>query len=102
MRALLTALLSVCLVASVVTEVRATGSVAPPDAYAYLDNPRMTGEGQQAPHAELRPYADVASAARREERTPYTASLDGQWKIAVKKIILQNDYVPTLLDIYCL
>ncbi|MDB5582969.1 MAG: hypothetical protein JWR80_8145 [Bradyrhizobium sp.] len=27
---------------------------------------------------------------------------DGQWRIAMKKIILQNDYVPTLLDIYCL
>ncbi|HWO64538.1 MAG TPA: glycoside hydrolase family 2 TIM barrel-domain containing protein [Umezawaea sp.] len=86
MRALLTALLSVCLVAGVVTEARGDRSVAAPDAYAYLDNPRMTGEGQQAPHAELRPYADVASAARREERTPYTASLDGQWKIAMADV----------------
>ncbi len=27
---------------------------------------------------------------------------DGQWRIARKKIMLQNDYVPTMLDIYCL
>ncbi|MEO6082795.1 MAG: glycoside hydrolase family 2 TIM barrel-domain containing protein [Umezawaea sp.] len=43
----------------------------------------MTGEGQEAPHTELRPYASAASAARQDERTPYTASLDGQWKIAM-------------------
>jgi beta-galactosidase len=55
----------------------------PPDAYAYLDNPRMTGEGQQAPHAELRPYADEAAATRHEDSTPYTRSLDGDWKISM-------------------
>ncbi|MCP2164962.1 glycoside hydrolase family 2 TIM barrel-domain containing protein [Goodfellowiella coeruleoviolacea] len=52
-----------------------------PDVYAYLENPGMTGEGQQAPHAVLRPYADVAAAVRHEENTPYTLSLDGDWKI---------------------
>jgi len=27
---------------------------------------------------------------------------DGNWMIARKKTILQNDYVPTMLDIYCI
>ncbi|MEV4315350.1 glycoside hydrolase family 2 TIM barrel-domain containing protein [Actinocrispum sp. NPDC049592] len=61
----------------------ATAAPPGPDAYAYLDNPRMTGEGQEAPHASLRPYGDTASAARHEENTPFTASLDGAWKIAM-------------------
>lgn len=26
---------------------------------------------------------------------------DGGWRIAGKKIVLQNDYVPTMLDFYC-
>ncbi len=26
---------------------------------------------------------------------------DGNWKIARKKILLQNDHIPTMLDIYC-
>jgi 3-phenylpropionate/cinnamic acid dioxygenase small subunit len=26
---------------------------------------------------------------------------DGTWKIAKKKIEMQNDYIPTMLDIYC-
>jgi 3-phenylpropionate/cinnamic acid dioxygenase small subunit len=26
---------------------------------------------------------------------------DGDWRIARKKILLQNDYIPTMLDIYC-
>ncbi|WP_246257763.1 glycoside hydrolase family 2 TIM barrel-domain containing protein [Amycolatopsis anabasis] len=61
----------------------AAADPAAPDAYAYLDNPRMTGEGQQPPHAELRPYADETAAAQRGERTPYTLGLDGDWKIAM-------------------
>ena len=52
-----------------------------PDAYAYLDNPRMTGEGQQPPHAELRPYATTRAAARHGERSPFVQSLDGDWRI---------------------
>ncbi|WP_232376251.1 glycoside hydrolase family 2 TIM barrel-domain containing protein [Amycolatopsis aidingensis] len=63
--------------------VPASAAEPPPDAYTYLDDPRMTGEGQQEPHAELRPYADAESAARRTEDTPYTRSLDGDWKIAM-------------------
>jgi 3-phenylpropionate/cinnamic acid dioxygenase small subunit len=26
---------------------------------------------------------------------------DGDWRIAKKKIVLQNDYIPTMLDVYC-
>ncbi|HEY6721688.1 MAG TPA: aromatic-ring-hydroxylating dioxygenase subunit beta [Burkholderiales bacterium] len=26
---------------------------------------------------------------------------EGHWRIARKKILLQNDYIPTMLDIYC-
>ena len=25
----------------------------------------------------------------------------GEWRIAKKKILLQNDYIPTMLDVYC-
>jgi len=27
---------------------------------------------------------------------------DGNWLIARKKTILQNDYIPTMLDVYCI
>ena len=30
------------------------------------------------------------------------ARQDGDWRIARKKIVLQNDYIPGMLDIYCL
>ena len=26
---------------------------------------------------------------------------EGDWRIARKKILLQNDYIPTMLDVYC-
>jgi 3-phenylpropionate/cinnamic acid dioxygenase small subunit len=26
---------------------------------------------------------------------------EGDWRIAKKKILLQNDYIPTMLDVYC-
>ncbi len=39
------ALLSACLVASVVSEAGAARSAAAPEAYACLDDPRMTGKG---------------------------------------------------------
>jgi len=25
----------------------------------------------------------------------------GDWRVAKKKILLQNDYIPTMLDVYC-
>jgi beta-galactosidase len=83
MRGFVRFLLVFVLVGAGVAVVPAAAAPSGPDAYAYLDNPRMTGEGQQAPHAELRPYADAASAARHGENTPYTSSLDGSWRIAM-------------------
>ncbi|GAA1678295.1 glycoside hydrolase family 2 TIM barrel-domain containing protein [Kribbella yunnanensis] len=53
----------------------------PPDVYQYVENPEIVGEGQQAPHAELRPYADAAAAVRAGKETPWTRSLDGKWRI---------------------
>ena len=29
------------------------------------------------------------------------AQRGGEWRIARKKILLQNDYIPTMLDVYC-
>ncbi|WP_410580909.1 glycoside hydrolase family 2 TIM barrel-domain containing protein [Amycolatopsis sp. lyj-108] len=55
----------------------------PADVQSYLDDPRKVAEGQEPPHAYLRPYADVSAAARRDERSPYTQSLDGKWRIAM-------------------
>ena len=43
----------------------------PPDVYTYLDDPEKTAEGQEPPHAVLRP-ADT----RR-----WTRSLDGEWRL---------------------
>lgn len=55
------------------------------DVYRYLEDPEMVGEGQQAPHAVLRPYADARSAiadvARHEARSPWIASLNGDWRL---------------------
>src|SRR3954468_2848316 len=51
------------------------------DVYSYLENPGMTGEGQEPHHAFLRPYASTASAGKGEERRPYVRSLDGEWRI---------------------
>ncbi|MEV7552028.1 glycoside hydrolase family 2 TIM barrel-domain containing protein [Amycolatopsis sp. NPDC089917] len=55
----------------------------PGDVQSYLDDPRKVSEGQEPPHAFLRPYADVSAAARGDERSPYTRSLDGKWRIAM-------------------
>jgi beta-galactosidase len=61
------------------------GSAADPpaDVYTYLDDPRMVAEGQEPPHAFLRPYTDAASAARQDERSPFAMTLDGTWRIAM-------------------
>ena len=35
-------------------------------------------------------------------RTEHELTLrEGDWRIAKKKILLQNDYIPTMLDVYC-
>ncbi|SMC66598.1 glycoside hydrolase family 2 TIM barrel-domain containing protein [Kibdelosporangium aridum] len=63
-----------------------SGSAAadpPADVHTYLEDPRKVAEGQEPAHAFLRPYADAAAAARKDERSPYTLSLDGKWRIAM-------------------
>ena len=61
------------------------GPVSPADVYAYLENPRMTGEGQQAPHAVLRPYGDrrsaIADVTEHHAASPWVASLNGDWRL---------------------
>jgi beta-galactosidase len=66
----------------------ATGLVAvpaaadpPADVYTYLENPEMVAEGQEQPHVELRPYGDAAAARAGGDATPWTRSLDGDWKL---------------------
>ncbi|MFI5728517.1 glycoside hydrolase family 2 TIM barrel-domain containing protein [Kribbella sp. NPDC051587] len=59
----------------------APAAAPPPDVYQYLENPELTGEGQQAPHAELRPYGDTREAVRAGKNSRWTRSLDGKWRI---------------------
>ncbi|MGN9911494.1 glycoside hydrolase family 2 TIM barrel-domain containing protein [Phytohabitans sp. LJ34] len=63
------------------------GPVTVEDVYRYLDDPGMTGEGQEAPHAMLRPYADARTAAddvtEHSARSPWTSTLDGEWRLSV-------------------
>ncbi|WP_158841099.1 glycoside hydrolase family 2 TIM barrel-domain containing protein [Saccharothrix deserti] len=63
----------------------AAAAAPPGDLYSYLEDPGKVAEGQEQAHAYLRPYADVDSAVRRDERSPYTQSLDGKWRIAMAK-----------------
>ncbi len=58
-------------------------SAPPDDVYTYLEDPRKVGEGQEPPHAFLAPHADVDSAVRGREHTPFTQTLDGKWRIAM-------------------
>ncbi|NED84348.1 hypothetical protein G3I76_30170, partial [Streptomyces sp. SID11233] len=53
----------------------------PADVYQLLENPEITEVGQEAPHADLTPYADAAAARRGSGKSPWTKSLDGDWKI---------------------
>jgi beta-galactosidase len=59
------------------------GADAPTDVYSYLDDPRRVAEHQETPHAELRPYADLAAARDNAAASPWVTSLDGTWKIAM-------------------
>ncbi|WP_222720838.1 glycoside hydrolase family 2 TIM barrel-domain containing protein, partial [Actinomadura sp. HBU206391] len=52
------------------------------DVYAYLDDPQMTGEGQEPAHAVLRPYENQRSAVAGGD-SPFARSLDGQWRFAL-------------------
>jgi beta-galactosidase len=57
------------------------------DVFRYLEDPAMTGEGQQAPHSVLRPYGDARTALRdaaeHAARSPWTASLNGDWRLRI-------------------
>ncbi|WP_430782485.1 glycoside hydrolase family 2 TIM barrel-domain containing protein [Actinoplanes sp. G11-F43] len=63
------------------------GSAGPvvSDVYRHLEDPRMTGEGQEAPHVDLRPYGDVATAVRdvtdHSAPSPFVLGLDGDWRM---------------------
>jgi beta-galactosidase len=65
------------------------------DVYRYLEDPQLTGEGQEAPHVDLRPYADARAAAAdvtsHAAPNPNVASLDGDWQL---KIFDRPDDVP--------
>ncbi|WP_233625455.1 glycoside hydrolase family 2 TIM barrel-domain containing protein [Actinoplanes sp. ATCC 53533] len=99
------AALALVLVLPVVTPaVAAAAPVAPPvgegprtvaEVYRYLEDPRLTGEGQEAPHVDLRPYAGVAAAAAdvtsHDAPDPNVRSLNGRWRL---KIFDRPDDVP--------
>ncbi|MEU6439598.1 glycoside hydrolase family 2 TIM barrel-domain containing protein [Streptomyces sp. NPDC047046] len=53
----------------------------PADVYQLLENPEITEVGQEASHADLTPYADAAAARKGSGKSPWTKSLDGDWKI---------------------
>ncbi|MEJ3745045.1 glycoside hydrolase family 2 TIM barrel-domain containing protein [Actinomycetes bacterium KLBMP 9797] len=57
------------------------------DIYRYLEDPGMTGEGQQPPHAMLRPYPDARTAAAdvtaHDARSPWVSSLNGDWRLTI-------------------
>lgn len=57
----------------------------PPDIYRYLEDPGLTSENQEEPHADLRPYpsvdAAVADVTEHSAANPLTRSLNGQWRL---------------------
>ncbi len=53
----------------------------PDDVYRLLEDPEATAVGQEPPHAELTPHQDAASAREGDRDGPWTASLDGTWKL---------------------
>ncbi|WP_067458128.1 glycoside hydrolase family 2 TIM barrel-domain containing protein [Actinomadura macra] len=85
MHRFLLVLLALSAVVTVSLPVLAEGSAAltpPSDVHTYLDDPEMTGEGQEPPHSVLRPYAD-ARAALDGDAGRWTRSLDGAWRFAL-------------------
>ncbi|MEV6494115.1 sugar-binding domain-containing protein, partial [Actinoplanes sp. NPDC051633] len=55
----------------------------PDDIYRYLDDPQLTGEGQEEPHADLRPYPSTRAAIDRAGANPLTLSLNGAWRLKI-------------------
>lgn len=65
------------------------------EVYRYLEDPGLTGEGQEPPHADLRPYAGAVAAAAdvtsHDAADPNVRSLNGAWRL---KIFDRPDDVP--------
>ncbi|GAA2513059.1 glycoside hydrolase family 2 TIM barrel-domain containing protein [Winogradskya humida] len=65
------------------------------EVYRYLEDPQLTGEGQEEPHADLRPYPDASAAAAdvtsHNAANPKVRSLNGDWRL---KIFDRPDDVP--------
>ena len=63
------------------------GPQSPADVYRWLEDPEMTGEGQQQPHVQLTPYASAADARAAAEGadqpSPWVQSLDGTWRLDI-------------------
>ncbi|MCX4908935.1 glycoside hydrolase family 2 TIM barrel-domain containing protein [Streptomyces sp. NBC_00878] len=66
---------------SVTSAIAADDPTPPSNVYTLLENPEVTGVGQEPAHAELTPYADTRSALAAESDGPWTKSLDGTWKL---------------------
>jgi beta-galactosidase len=81
-RVVVVVLATSALLASALPGVAAVPGAPPSDAYTYLDDPEMVGEGQEAPHAVLRPYDDVRQAIGGKS-SRWTKSLDGDWRFAL-------------------
>jgi beta-galactosidase len=67
------------------------------EVYQYLENPRLTGEGQEEPHADLRPYPSARAAAAdvtsHDAPNPHVLKLNGAWRL---KIFDKPDDVPAV------
>jgi beta-galactosidase len=88
--------LVIALVAGVAAPLPASAQpAAPADVYRYLDDPQLTGEGQEEPHADLRPYASARAAAAdvtsHSAKDPNVRSLNGRWQL---KMFDRPDDVP--------
>ena len=61
----------------------ATPAAAAPadDIYRYLDDPQFTAEGQEPPHADLRPYPSTQAAIDQAGANPLVLSLNGAWRL---------------------
>ncbi|MFJ6569233.1 glycoside hydrolase family 2 TIM barrel-domain containing protein [Streptomyces sp. NPDC091292] len=81
LRALAVLALAGALMAPLPSAVAADTPSQPSDVYKLLEDPEVTGVGQEPAHAELTPYADTRAALAGEPGGPWTKSLDGTWKL---------------------
>ncbi|MGA5299049.1 glycoside hydrolase family 2 TIM barrel-domain containing protein [Nucisporomicrobium flavum] len=88
-------LISAFLVATPAHAAPGDGPQTVEDVYRYLEDPELTAEGQEEPHADLRPYGSVAQAVAdvtgHDGPSPYVRSLDGSWRL---KLFDRPDDVP--------